>query len=154
AGHAADQVRVRDQPADGAGARHRGAERAAIARRRGDRLSATMQRRAFIALLGAAAASVSWPPAAHAQQPALPVIGYFSGRSQTTDGPMLAAFRQGLSDTGYAEGRNVAIEFRWGEGQYDRLPALAHDLARRNVAVIVTSGGEPTALAAKAATST
>src|SRR5262245_17143687 len=112
-----------------------------------------MKRRAFITLLGAGAMSAR-PLAVRAQQPAMPVIGYVSGRSQATDGPMLAAFRQGLNDTGYAEGRNVAIEFRWGEGQYDRLPALAHDLARRNVAVIVTSGGEPTALAAKAATST
>ena len=84
----------------------------------------------------------------------MPVIGYFSGRSPVTDVPMLSAFRQGLRDAGYAEGRNVAIEFRWAEGRYDRLPDLVHDLVRLKVAVIVTSGGEPTAQAAKAATST
>jgi ABC-type uncharacterized transport system substrate-binding protein len=110
-----------------------------------------MKRRDFITLLGGAA--VAWPLTAHAQQP-MPVIGYFSGRSPVTDVPMLSAFRQGLSETGYVEGRNVAIEFRWAEGRYDRLPELVHDLVRRKVAVIVTSGGEPTAQAAKSATST
>ena len=109
-----------------------------------------VNRRAFIGLLGGAA----WSIAARAQQPAMPVIGYFSGRSPVSDVPMLSAFRQGLNETDYAEGRNVAIEFRWAEGRYDRLPELVHDLVRRNVAVIVTSGGEPTAQAAKAATST
>jgi putative tryptophan/tyrosine transport system substrate-binding protein len=111
---------------------------------------AKLKRREFITLLGGAAA---WPVAARAQAP-MPVIGYLSGRSPVTDVPMLSAFRQGLSDTGYVEGRNVAIEFRWAEGRYDRLPELVHDLVRRKVAVIVTSGGESTAQAAKAATST
>jgi len=109
-----------------------------------------MRRRAFITLLGGAAA---WPLAARAQQP-MPVIGYFSARSPVTDGSMLSAFRQGLSDTGFVEGRNVAMEFRWAEGRDDRLLELAHDLVRRRVAVIITTGGESTARAVKAATST
>jgi len=89
-----------------------------------------------------------------ARAAAVPVIGYFSGRSPVSDGPMLSAFRQGFSETGFVEGRNVAIEFRWAEGRYERLPELVHDLVRRKVAVIVTSGGEASAQAAKAATST
>jgi ABC-type uncharacterized transport system substrate-binding protein len=110
-----------------------------------------MKRRELITLLGGAAAM--WPRVAQAQQAPMPVIGYFSGRSPVTDGPMLSAFRQGLGETGHVEGRNVAIEFRWAEGRYDRLPELVHDLVRRKVAVIVTSGGEVTAQAAKTATS-
>jgi putative tryptophan/tyrosine transport system substrate-binding protein len=109
-----------------------------------------MRRREFITLLGSAAAA--WPLAARAQQPAMPVVGYLSARNAETDVPMVAAFRQGLHDNGYVEGKNVAIEFRWGEGQYDRLPAIAKELVRRHVDVIVTSGGEITALAAKAET--
>jgi putative ABC transport system substrate-binding protein len=110
-----------------------------------------VRRRTFITLIGGAAA---WPLSMRAQQPAMSVIGYCSGRSPVSDVPMLSAFRQGLNETAYVEGRNVAIEFRWAEGRYDRLPELVHDLVRRKVAVIVTSGGEATAQAAKAATST
>ena len=110
-----------------------------------------MRRREFIAVLGGAAA---WPLVARAQPQAMPVIGYFSARSPVTDGPMLSAFRQELNDTGFVEGRNVAMEFRWAEGRDDRLLELAHDLVRRRVAVIVTTGGESTARAVKAATST
>jgi putative tryptophan/tyrosine transport system substrate-binding protein len=109
-----------------------------------------MKRREFIAGAGAAAI---WPLAARAQQPAMPVIGYLSVRSSESDVSMLSAFQRGLNETGYIVGKNVAIEFRWGDGHYDRLPALAEDLVSRNVAIIVTSGGELSALAAKRATS-
>jgi putative ABC transport system substrate-binding protein len=112
-------------------------------------------RREFVTLLaGAAVTPMLGPLGARAQVPALPVIGYLGARSLATDGPMLTAFRQGLGETGYQEGKNVAFEFRWAEGRYDRLPALADDLVRRNVAIIVTSGGEPPALVTQAATST
>ena len=90
-----------------------------------------MRRREFIGLVGGAA--VLWPLAGRAQQPGMPLIGYFSARSPESDVPMLAAFREGLKEAGYIEGKNVAIAFRWGLGQYDRLPALAEDLVTRRV---------------------
>jgi putative ABC transport system substrate-binding protein len=106
----------------------------------------------LIAALGGA--TVAWPLAARAQQPTMPVIGYLGPGALESARPFRAAFLDGLVETGYVEGRNVAIEYRWAEDQYDRLPELAGELVRRQVAVIVTAGATPTALAAKAWTET
>src|SRR5215472_19248110 len=113
-------------------------------------MRAKIERRDFITLLGGAA--VSWPLAARAQQPELPAIGFLNVASPEAFGPYVAAFRQGLGQVGYVEGRNVAIEFRWARGQYDRLAALASELVGQKVAVIAANGGARVALAAKAAT--
>ena len=110
-----------------------------------------MRRREFITLAGAAA---TWPLTARAEQPEMPVIGFLAAPSAAPYARFTAAFRDGLKAVGYVEGQNVAIEFRWAEGQYGRLPAMAAELVGHQVAVIATVGGTPAAVAAKTATST
>jgi putative ABC transport system substrate-binding protein len=111
-----------------------------------------MKRREFILALGGAAAA--WPFAALAQQPSMPVIGFLSGRSPEDSGYLVTAFQQGLADDGFVDGKNIAIEYRWASGDYGRLPKLAAELVSRPVAVLVGVGGDASARAAKAATST
>jgi putative ABC transport system substrate-binding protein len=112
-----------------------------------------MRRREFITLLGSAAA---WPRAARAQQPAMPVVGFMNtlNSADASDLGLVAAFRQGLRETGFIEGQNVTVEYRWAQGQYDRFPELAAEFVRRQVAVIAATGGEPSPQSAKAATQT
>src|SRR5215469_5437061 len=110
-----------------------------------------LRRRQFMTLLGGAAA---WPIAASSQQSAMPVIGYLHSGSPSPYAHLVVAFHQGLKEAGAVEGKNVAIEYNWAEGRYDRLPALAADLVRRHVTLIVAQGGDPPVLAAKSATAT
>ena len=115
-------------------------------------MSAKLKRRAFVTLLGGVA--VAWPFAARAQQRGSPVVGFMSARGPEDSGYLVDAFRAGLAEGGFIEGQNVKVEFRWAEGDYGRLPGLAADLVSRKVNVITASGGLPTVLAAKGATTT
>jgi putative tryptophan/tyrosine transport system substrate-binding protein len=115
-------------------------------------LGKAMRRRDFIA--GIAALGVAWPLDARAQQSLMPTVGFISVRTPEFDAALVAAVNEGLRETGYVEGKNLSVEFRWAGGQFDRLPALAEDLVRKQVAVIITTGGTAAARAAKAATST
>ena len=114
------------------------------------RTSLPLRRREFITLVGGA---VAWSLAARAQQPAMPMIGFLNTRSADVSSHLVAALRRGLAENGYVEGQTVTVEYRWANGQYDRIPALAAELANRPMAVLVATGGEPAAMAAKAATS-
>src|SRR5262249_21650451 len=148
AGRTVNQVRVNHQRPDGPEARPHCAADAARPRRRGDRMSS---RRNFITLLGGAA--VTWPLTARAQQAAMPVIGFLDPRSADAISERLRGFRQGLKETGYIEGENVAIVYRFAENRNDRLTELATDLVRRQVAVIATAGDDVPSIV-KAATTT
>src|SRR5262249_50728567 len=148
AGAATDQVRTGDQPKDRQGARPPNSRQAAGHCRRGHR----MRRREFITLLGGVA--VVWPLAARAQQTAIPVVGWLYAGAPAAIAHLMPGFRQGLNDTGFIEGQNVMIEYRFAEGQYDRLPNLVADLIRRQVTLIVTPGSPVAALAVKDATRT
>ena len=110
-----------------------------------------MNRRAFIAGLGSAAV---WPVVARAQQPSVPVVGFFSSRSPDDSAHLITAFLRGLAEQGFIEGKNVSVEYEWARGQWERLPSIAADLVQRKVDVIVAAGGDPASLAAKAATNT
>src|SRR5580700_4336929 len=147
AGAAADPVRAGDQPQDRQGARPHRPSFDPRPRRRGHR----MRRREAMLLLGAAMTAAR---ALSAQQKAMPSIGFLGGGSPGPFAPFVAAIHEGLSETGYVEGQNVAVEYRWAEGGYDRLPAMVADLVARKVDVIAAAGGTPSALAAKNATST
>src|SRR5262249_5245379 len=111
-----------------------------------------MRPRELITLIGGAVSA--WPLAARAQQPSMPVIGFLNSAAANAYRKFLESFRRGLGEVGFVEGQNVGIEFRWAEGQYDRLPELATDFVRRRVAVIVATGGPASGQAAKAATAT